>query len=323
MWMLLAVVLLIALLQWLLPLGMRPGLCFAVTTPAGFGRSPAGRRALRGYRAGVALSALLALGLLLLAPRADAPLAQAAVLVQVLGGWLAHGLARRQVLPHAIAGDSVREVSLPLPPEGLPGGAALQAGPFALLAVLALGPLAQGAPLAPALLRTLVLALLPCAALTLLSLALLRGARRGAALGRWGSTRRVTLGIMLGASYLVALSGSLSAWALAGGPAWLGRVQAGATLLFVAASVAVGVATLRRRATLPPASDGTPDAHWRWGGILYVNPGDPALWVEKRVGIGYTVNFGHPWAWWVLGLLVGFPLAAHALLALLVVVQQR
>ena len=35
------------------------------------------------------------------------------------------------------------------------------------------------------------------------------------------------------------------------------------------------------------------DRHWR-GGILYVNRDDPSFLVPKRVGIGWTVNAGHP-----------------------------
>src|SRR5271165_2473801 len=38
-----------------------------------------------------------------------------------------------------------------------------------------------------------------------------------------------------------------------------------------------------------PAGDRTPDSCWKWG-IFYINPRDPALFVEKRFGIGYTIN---------------------------------
>jgi uncharacterized membrane protein len=46
----------------------------------------------------------------------------------------------------------------------------------------------------------------------------------------------------------------------------------------------------------PPVGDRTPDQCWR-AGIFYVNPEDPAILVEKRFGIGYTLNFGRPAAW--------------------------
>jgi uncharacterized membrane protein len=38
--------------------------------------------------------------------------------------------------------------------------------------------------------------------------------------------------------------------------------------------------------------------------VFYVNPDDPALFVERRFGIGYTINFGHRGAWVIIGALV-------------------
>lgn len=35
------------------------------------------------------------------------------------------------------------------------------------------------------------------------------------------------------------------------------------------------------------------DRFWKWG-MVYVNPSDPRFMVEKRMGLGYTVNVGHP-----------------------------
>ncbi|HEY3990090.1 MAG TPA: DUF5808 domain-containing protein [Acidobacteriaceae bacterium] len=40
------------------------------------------------------------------------------------------------------------------------------------------------------------------------------------------------------------------------------------------------------------------------GGIFYYNPQDPSLWVEKRSGLGWTLNFAHRGSWWVLGALL-------------------
>jgi uncharacterized membrane protein len=34
-----------------------------------------------------------------------------------------------------------------------------------------------------------------------------------------------------------------------------------------------------------------------WRGFVYVNPDDPHLFVPKRLGVGWTVNFGHRRAW--------------------------
>ena len=46
--------------------------------------------------------------------------------------------------------------------------------------------------------------------------------------------------------------------------------------------------------------DGTPDAGWK-GGFLYYNPNDPALLVERRMGIGWTLNLANRWSWLILG----------------------
>jgi uncharacterized membrane protein len=62
-----------------------------------------------------------------------------------------------------------------------------------------------------------------------------------------------------------------------------------------------------------PVGDRTPDSAWKWG-LLYVNAQDPAFLVEKRFGVGYTFNFGHPVAWVLLALLVGVPIALGLLL---------
>jgi uncharacterized membrane protein len=37
------------------------------------------------------------------------------------------------------------------------------------------------------------------------------------------------------------------------------------------------------------------DRYWS-AGVFYNNPNDPALFVPKRFGLGWTLNFGHPQA---------------------------
>jgi hypothetical protein len=41
-----------------------------------------------------------------------------------------------------------------------------------------------------------------------------------------------------------------------------------------------------------------------WKGVFYSNPQDPALLVPKRSGLGYTLNFGNPWSWVVLAVIL-------------------
>ena len=60
---------------------------------------------------------------------------------------------------------------------------------------------------------------------------------------------------------------------------------------------------LREGAADQPLADGlADDSRWIWG-VLYVNRDDPSIFVEKRFGVGYTVNFGNPKA---VMLLLGF-----------------
>ncbi len=47
--------------------------------------------------------------------------------------------------------------------------------------------------------------------------------------------------------------------------------------------------------------DGTQDRYW-YGGMFYCNPDDRAIFVPKRAGIGYTLNFAHPASWLLMAL---------------------
>lgn len=50
------------------------------------------------------------------------------------------------------------------------------------------------------------------------------------------------------------------------------------------------------------------ESHWRHGGLTYSNPDDPALVVEKLVGVGYTVNMAHPGIRYRVLLVIGIPM---------------
>lgn len=54
---------------------------------------------------------------------------------------------------------------------------------------------------------------------------------------------------------------------------------------------------------------GTRSPGWRWGGLIYYAPEDPAVFVPKRIGIGQTLNMARPSAWVFLALVVLVPLA--------------
>lgn len=91
-------------------------------------------------------------------------------------------------------------------------------------------------------------------------------------------------------------------WFGAGDNRWLPA----ALLLPVVVGIAVfTVPALRdRKAGEDATSDGPvardDDRHWK-AGIFYYNPDDPAVFVRRRFGIGWTVNNGNPRGWLALG----------------------
>ena len=54
------------------------------------------------------------------------------------------------------------------------------------------------------------------------------------------------------------------------------------------------------------------DEFWKWG-VIYYNPNDSALFVEKRFGIGMTLNFAKWPAWVAIGLILLVTLVASVL----------
>ena len=50
--------------------------------------------------------------------------------------------------------------------------------------------------------------------------------------------------------------------------------------------------------------ESTPDACWHFSEIYY-NPADPAIFVQKRVGVGYTLNFGNRLSWALVAVMLG------------------
>ncbi|SDF04685.1 hypothetical protein SAMN05216464_11252 [Mucilaginibacter pineti] len=47
--------------------------------------------------------------------------------------------------------------------------------------------------------------------------------------------------------------------------------------------------------------------YWKWG-MFYKNPNDPSVWVPKRTGMGWTLNFAHALAYVYLALIIIAPL---------------
>lgn len=239
--------------------------------------------------------------------------------------------------------------------ESLPGGAAGLLGPFLLLGAMAaylawrwddvparfishwngrwqpdgwmdksvpvlFGPLAAGALL--------------CAGLALLAWGLVRWSRRvhttGPAAQVETSRRRAVAGLVLAMSYLMALVfGAIGLVPLLQTPeaarVFTVAMLAGAVIVPIALLVVwflrygktFSAAARKEEAGGPagaPIGDRTPDACWK-AGLFYYNPGDPALFVEKRFGIGYTFNFARPATWWLLAAILLLPLVPLLVMA--------
>jgi hypothetical protein len=103
-----------------------------------------------------------------------------------------------------------------------------------------------------------------------------------------GAMRAATLKVLLAAQYFAAviccgvLAASVTSGRLLGPVLWF----------TFAAVVGLVVFAVRSGRGIPREPDRNPSA-WR-AGLFYFDRKDPALFVPKRRGFGYTFNFGHP-----------------------------
>ena len=124
------------------------------------------------------------------------------------------------------------------------------------------------------------------AALCGLMIVMQSGIRRGAPRS---AMRRPVLKLLLISEYFIALvcCGVLGASITSGRLLW-------PLLAFsFAAIVALLAITVRIARAAPKEPPRNPQA---WHGFIYVDRDDPAMFVPKRYGVGYTFNFGHPGA---------------------------
>ena len=76
-----------------------------------------------------------------------------------------------------------------------------------------------------------------------------------------------------------------------------------AFLVLIAVSVVIMFIVFFRMRGEPTGKVYDDDSKWVWG-LFYFNPSDPSVFVEKRNGIGRTINFGRPAAWVILAAIV-------------------
>ena len=266
----------------------------------------------------------------------------AGLFLQGVGIFLAYYRARARVQPHAVAPAAIREAALVPRMAHLPGGWPAQVPPFGLLAATAIWlhlhwsqipevfPIHWGADGQPnnwanrsfsGVYGPLLIGAALCALMAFMAYALLRWSRPIRVSGAAGEGERrfrlVVVSILVATEYFLALvftwTSLLPLSHNQTGPPGVGLVLAFAlafTVIVVVLLMRLGqggtrLVGLGRAASgaVAPVGDRTADKYWKLG-VFYVNRDDPALFVEKRFGIGYTLNFGHPGTWVFLALLV-------------------
>ncbi len=336
-WAMMLVVTVNAILFHAMPRVSRPDILFAVTVPDAF-VAGAGRTLVSRYRAIVwsGAAAALAIGLLLPAFLPGSGRGGwlmmgvvAGNMIVALAAWL---LAHRKARAHAVPPSEVRVASLVPRDTSLPGGALLAVGPFAILLSTALlvytyrDDLPDGPGTIPSF---LALGGVYVAMMLTMAVSMVRRTRQiavdGPAAAAEQRFRRVNVLVLVLVGYGVAIQ--LSATTVASIPAF-GDTLSG-SLGFVLLPLMLfnfgvtfwmfRVGQGGQRAVAPAArqefhGDATPDNAWKVGGLFYFNPRDPAMWVENRVGVGYTLNVGNWLAWLLMAGMLLAPMIAGRLL---------
>jgi uncharacterized membrane protein len=336
------IVILNAALFYAVPVLSRRDIFFSVTVPAGFREQPIARRALLRYRTAVLASSTIALAAASAMVRLSPRLVPLVVIVQPAVATLAWMLAHRAIRPYAATSTAPRVASLTPRDVSYPGGIPAIVGPYIMLGAAALllylnwdaipgrFPTHWNGSGVPDRWTTKsirsVFGFLPfgialVAAMQIQAWLVLRRTRQIAATGAMGDAewrvKRRTAQYSVLSSFLAALllgyfaTRSLAADVSLGWGIWiiLGVIVV-ASIAFTAWYVYVGQGGQRQ---IPAAAlsqgrgDASPDAAWK-GGILYFNPDDPAIFVENRMGVGWTMNFGNKWAWAFVIAAIGAPL---------------
>lgn len=296
----------IGVLVFATPNMSRRELLFAVPVPPDFRQSRAGQHAIRMFRLVIVVVVAAAAGALLLSPArllgVTAAVAQIAI---VLAGVISFRWQNHALASAAVQFARPREAEMSVAPDNLPWFAWLAGGPFVILSAAATwlylhwdriparfpvhfgadgqpnrwaertikgvyGPLFFGAEI--------------CAWVVIMALAGWFGARRS-------HSRPVMLGGVIAIEYMLGVLFALIAvQPLAGIPIWVIMLSPMAILIPL-------IIVMTRKMSEPwEPMDPTPNECWK-ANVLYYNPNDAALFVEKRDGLGYTFNFANRWSW--------------------------
>jgi len=336
----LAVIALVAWSFWMVPRWSRPGIFFAVTVPVPFTSSPEAADMLRSYRLQTMLHVGVSFALIVGGALTQIWFLLLLGMLWLIGGPIAAFLGGHKRATHyAIPAVTIREVTLEARETKSPGGWLAQLCPFAILIAVAIYlqihwdeiparfPVHWGIDGRPNgwSVRTpmgvyfpLILAFVILAGIAPLAYGMIHWTRRipDAQTGsvKHDFARRVSLFLLIVEYFLACVFSLVALLPLTGG---IGPgAIVGATILMLPILMIL-IAWLGKgrmhpethadaQAVLFPG-DATPDKCWKFG-LFYFNPNDAALLVEKRFGVGYTLNFAHPSAWICLALVLLVPL---------------
>jgi uncharacterized membrane protein len=333
----------------------RPDIFFSITVQPSLRPSDAGRAILRQFRYAVILTSLFGLALALsgvlagLTPALAVALILGGAAVEFGGVITAYAMARRRVRPYQAEPSREREAVLKPRPAQPVGGWLGQAGPFLILGVAALctwwrwDAIPQRFPIHwdlygrangwamkswRSVFGSVLVGTLCCLFLGLFMNAFARGVRRVHSSGPDGEKEsrflKTILWMLLGLEYCMA---AMLGFCPILPPRLMAILLVALSLLGLAAVVVAirsgqGGWRLRGQSSTStpghqaPAGDRTPDECWK-GGLFYYNPSDPAVFVEKRFGVGWTLNLGNPRTWLGLGATLLFGAAVVGLSILL------
>jgi uncharacterized membrane protein len=332
-------------LEWFLPQYQRPDNLFGVTVAPDTRQRPEGRALIARWRAVTAIIGVVALGAAiasgLLLPLYDAVLAHTGIIVGLAVAELVQLVAfHRQALAFGVPAPGAVRVA---PLRGQPTGRLVplwwEGLPLAIIAATAV-ILILAYPTAPAIIpihwdvndvangfatKSIGSFFLPVW-LQLVLYVLLSALTRMFRLGRVGSAAgagsmawrqaqarllfliKTAVILMMGSIAVVttlsSVQGNAPSLLLLGGPLVMIIVILGAVSFVYVRSGQSGWRTAADGTSAP--GDGTPDANWI-GGIIYYNRNDPALLVERRMGMGMTLNMAHPLSWVILLATVALP----------------
>jgi len=290
------------------------GYFFGITVPPDFPQTESGREIRRGYALTVAVAFVLGLALGIIVPQAM----PAAVFLPIFASTGAFFYARHHVKPFSTSARRPPAAEVGGGRESLPAWTLLGLPPFAVLAIVAAylrshwdeiparfpvhwgwdgQPNRWAARTPHGVYGPLWFAAAIMALMAVLALVTFYGSRRS-------PLRIAVLKIMIGVEYLFAFIFAIV------GLLPLQRFSPAALILPIVLFVGALLAYLFKLAADPDISaDATPDACWHLSTIYY-NRADPSLFVQNRIGLGYTLNMGNPASWVLLGVTLSIiPLA--------------